>query len=248
MKTIEIQQALKQKGFDPGPLDGAMGPLTRQAIEAFEAAHGLKADGAPDSAFLKALTGGEAATPWLPWLAEAERRKGLHESRDKARACGLPEKRRRHGRRSDEASLVRRLRRDLHRAVASRRAAAGQSVSRAQLAEVRRRLRTDARRGARLLARIEGGDLGTCRVLRRAKTGRPSTCSAATRRTPSASRASPRRGFSARAGRRPPRRRRQEHRSLRRAPAARSPPTKNEPPRARRRKEAKRCSPRSTRR
>jgi uncharacterized protein (TIGR02594 family) len=83
MKTIEIQQALKQKGFDPGPLDGAMGPLTRKAIEAFEAGHGLTPDGAPDSAFLKALTGGEATPPWLPWLAEAERRKGLHESRDK---------------------------------------------------------------------------------------------------------------------------------------------------------------------
>jgi len=83
MRTIEIQRALKQHGFDPGPLDGAMGPLTRAAIAGFEKDHGLKADGAPDGAFLEALGGGEARAPFLPWFEEAKRRQGLHESRDK---------------------------------------------------------------------------------------------------------------------------------------------------------------------
>jgi hypothetical protein len=83
MKTFDIQQALRRQGFDPGPVDGAMGPLTRAAIARFEKDHGLSADGAPDDAFLKALLGETQATAWLPWYAEAERRKGLHEIRDK---------------------------------------------------------------------------------------------------------------------------------------------------------------------
>jgi uncharacterized protein (TIGR02594 family) len=82
MRTIEIQRALRRHGFDPGPIDGAIGPLTRHAIAAFEAAHGLSADGAPDTAFVETLTGGTADARWLPWFAEAERRRGLHEKRD----------------------------------------------------------------------------------------------------------------------------------------------------------------------
>jgi len=82
MKTIEIQRALRRHGFDPGPIDCAIGPLTRHAIAAFEAEHGLKADGAPDAAFVEMLTGETADARWLPWFAEAERRKGLHEKRD----------------------------------------------------------------------------------------------------------------------------------------------------------------------
>ena len=41
----KIQLALKNNGFDPGPIDGKIGPKTRKAITNFQKAKGLKADG-----------------------------------------------------------------------------------------------------------------------------------------------------------------------------------------------------------
>jgi hypothetical protein len=41
----QIQQALSQKGQDPGPIDGDYGPRTAAAVSAFQAANGLVADG-----------------------------------------------------------------------------------------------------------------------------------------------------------------------------------------------------------
>jgi hypothetical protein len=41
----EIQRALSEKGFDPGPIDGSFGALTRAAVGAFQAASGLLVDG-----------------------------------------------------------------------------------------------------------------------------------------------------------------------------------------------------------
>ncbi len=43
--TQEIQTALKNAAFYTGEVDGKMGPKTRKAIEDFQAAHNLKADG-----------------------------------------------------------------------------------------------------------------------------------------------------------------------------------------------------------
>ncbi|PIP67630.1 MAG: hypothetical protein COW92_05540 [Candidatus Omnitrophica bacterium CG22_combo_CG10-13_8_21_14_all_43_16] len=43
--TKEIQQALKNAGFDPGSLDGKIGPRTRQAIKDFQKSKGLVPDG-----------------------------------------------------------------------------------------------------------------------------------------------------------------------------------------------------------
>ena len=39
------QELLAQLGFDPGPVDGLMGPRTRTAVESFEQAQGLPASG-----------------------------------------------------------------------------------------------------------------------------------------------------------------------------------------------------------
>jgi peptidoglycan hydrolase-like protein with peptidoglycan-binding domain len=39
------QQALKDKGFDPGPVDGRDGPKTRAALREFQAKQNLKQDG-----------------------------------------------------------------------------------------------------------------------------------------------------------------------------------------------------------
>lgn len=41
----QIQLALKQAGFDPGPADGKMGARTKVAIRDFQLANGLEADG-----------------------------------------------------------------------------------------------------------------------------------------------------------------------------------------------------------
>lgn len=42
---IEAQQDLAQLGFDPGSADGAIGPKTRHALQAWQKARGLTADG-----------------------------------------------------------------------------------------------------------------------------------------------------------------------------------------------------------
>lgn len=43
--TKEIQTALKNAGFDPGSIDGKMGPRTRQAIKDFQKSKGFVPDG-----------------------------------------------------------------------------------------------------------------------------------------------------------------------------------------------------------
>jgi len=45
----EVQEALKAKGNDPGPIDGRMGPKTRAALKAFQESNGLKATGQLDN-------------------------------------------------------------------------------------------------------------------------------------------------------------------------------------------------------
>jgi len=42
---MKIQRALKQAGFDPGPIDGVLGPETMRAIRAFQKKHGLATGG-----------------------------------------------------------------------------------------------------------------------------------------------------------------------------------------------------------
>ena len=43
--TREIQQALKNAGFYQDPIDGKMGPSTRNAVQEFQRVHGLVDDG-----------------------------------------------------------------------------------------------------------------------------------------------------------------------------------------------------------
>ncbi len=43
--TLDLQRYLDCNGFSPGPLDGSMGPQTKQAIKTFQATNGLVADG-----------------------------------------------------------------------------------------------------------------------------------------------------------------------------------------------------------
>lgn len=51
----ELQQSLQQQGVDPGPVDGQMGPLTRQAIQIFQQQEGLAATGELNERTLEAL-------------------------------------------------------------------------------------------------------------------------------------------------------------------------------------------------
>ena len=44
-KAKQIQTALVNAGFDPGPVDGRMGKKTIEAIKAFQKAHSLPVDG-----------------------------------------------------------------------------------------------------------------------------------------------------------------------------------------------------------
>lgn len=82
-----VQHALRDKGFDPGPLDGVLGPLTRRAIVAFQRAQGLVPDGIVGPRTRAALFGGSGGRPPvseavpldMPWLIEAARLRGLRE-------------------------------------------------------------------------------------------------------------------------------------------------------------------------
>lgn len=58
------QEALKSAGHDPGPIDGKIGPQTRQALKAFQGSNGLKETGTLDAQTAKKLgidKGGSAA-------------------------------------------------------------------------------------------------------------------------------------------------------------------------------------------
>jgi peptidoglycan hydrolase-like protein with peptidoglycan-binding domain len=45
----KVQEALKEKGHDPGPIDGVMGPKTQEALRAFQQSNNLKATGRIDA-------------------------------------------------------------------------------------------------------------------------------------------------------------------------------------------------------
>jgi lipid-binding SYLF domain-containing protein len=51
----QVQTALKNRGFDPGPIDGAMGPKTSMAIRNFQSSQGMTASGMMDDQTLIAL-------------------------------------------------------------------------------------------------------------------------------------------------------------------------------------------------
>ena len=55
--TRAVQDALVAQGYDPGPVDGAIGPQTRSAIRDYQARNGLTADGEVSRALLASLLG-----------------------------------------------------------------------------------------------------------------------------------------------------------------------------------------------
>src|SRR5919106_1578801 len=60
----EAQQALKAEGFDPGPIDGRLGPQTKAALSEYQTKENLKVTGRLDSQTKKRLVrGAPAASP-----------------------------------------------------------------------------------------------------------------------------------------------------------------------------------------
>jgi hypothetical protein len=43
--VIYLQQTLTDRGFDPGPVDGAFGPLTEAGVRAYQESAGITVDG-----------------------------------------------------------------------------------------------------------------------------------------------------------------------------------------------------------
>jgi Putative peptidoglycan binding domain len=54
-KVRQVQNALKAKGFDPGPLNGVVGTKTKEAVQNFQDRFGIKATGTIDNQTLFAL-------------------------------------------------------------------------------------------------------------------------------------------------------------------------------------------------
>lgn len=50
-----MQRKLNAADFDAGPVDGILGPMTRDALREFQEAHGLEVTGRPDERTLIAL-------------------------------------------------------------------------------------------------------------------------------------------------------------------------------------------------
>lgn len=58
-KTVrQAQQQLKAAGFDPGPVDGHLGPNTRAALRDYQAAHSLPKTGKLDRETRRSLMAG----------------------------------------------------------------------------------------------------------------------------------------------------------------------------------------------
>ena len=77
----EAQQALKAEGFDPGPIDGRLGPQTKAALSEYQTKENLKVTGRLDSQTKKRLErGAPAASPRTCGLTREGQRQGRGKS------------------------------------------------------------------------------------------------------------------------------------------------------------------------
>lgn len=71
--VLELQQALSNAGYPPGPLDGKMGAKTRDAVRKFQRDAGLKTDG---------VAGPKTWSVLAPYLSRAATPAGIGHGRD----------------------------------------------------------------------------------------------------------------------------------------------------------------------
>lgn len=87
-----LQKALKAKGFDPGPVDGIIGPRTEAAIILFKRHKGLKPRPYVGLITWKLIMGSDLmSSPGeeeYPWMREARRVLGYHELEDNTKLRG----------------------------------------------------------------------------------------------------------------------------------------------------------------
>jgi peptidoglycan hydrolase-like protein with peptidoglycan-binding domain len=62
-KVKQLQSALAQAGYDPGPIDGKLGSRTREALKKAQKDKGLSATGQIDQETMAALGMGESGQP-----------------------------------------------------------------------------------------------------------------------------------------------------------------------------------------
>ncbi len=73
-KVRDAQRALKDRGYDPGEIDGLQTARTQQAITGFQRDHGLSATGQLDAATTAALAGDDAPAAASPRMDEVQDR------------------------------------------------------------------------------------------------------------------------------------------------------------------------------
>lgn len=83
-EVLSVQSQLAALGFDPGPVDGDMGPRTESAIMAFKRANGLKPRPYVGPLTWQMLHEDDLIEPDndLPWIVEAKRALNRHEVYD----------------------------------------------------------------------------------------------------------------------------------------------------------------------
>lgn len=84
----KVQEALKAKGQDPGPIDGRMGPKTKAAIKAYQSANNLKATGTMDSETAKSLGVESASSSAAPSSSKSSKSNSSDTGMDKSGPSG----------------------------------------------------------------------------------------------------------------------------------------------------------------
>ena len=79
-----VQTRLTALGFNPGPIDGVRGPRTDAAVVAFKRSIGFWARPYIGPLTLEALKSADPDRSDIPWMAEAQRVRGLHEQRNRS--------------------------------------------------------------------------------------------------------------------------------------------------------------------
>jgi lipid-binding SYLF domain-containing protein len=68
----QVQSSLKEKGYDPGPIDGVMGPMTRCALQVYQRSNDLQATGRIDDQTRAALGIGDTTDPMATQPGQAD--------------------------------------------------------------------------------------------------------------------------------------------------------------------------------